>query len=71
MENNNKKDLKKTLRVNMTAELVGVSTNQVYKVLRGDRENEQVMETYMTIKEIEPVYENALVAAVKKLVPFN
>lgn len=71
MENNNKEDLKKALRVKMVSELVGVSPNQVNKVLRGDRENERVVETYMTIKEIEPIYDNALIAAVKKLVPFN
>lgn len=71
MENNNKEELKKALRVKTTAELTGVSPNYVNKILRGDRENEAVVETYMTLVEIEPYYENALIEAVKKLVPFN
>lgn len=71
MENNNKEELKRALRVKTTAELTGVSPNHVNKILRGDRENETVVETYMTLVEIEPYYENALIQAVKKLVPFN
>lgn len=53
--------------VKRTAELMGVTEQLVYKVLRGYRTNEQVMACYITLLE----GETQLLDAVKKLVPFN
>jgi len=69
------KNLKKTIArdperadlVKKTARICGVSTNLVYKVLTGDRNNEEVFSTYMFLLE----GGNALVEEAKKLVPFN
>jgi len=71
MANNKSRDAEKLLNVKMTRKLTGVCSDTVYKVLRGERENETVESVYMTIQELRPVYENALMAAVKKIVPFN
>jgi len=43
----------------------GVSDNYVRKVIRGDRENETIMASYMEIVE----QDNLLLEAVKKVVP--
>ena len=69
------KNLKKTIArdperadlVKKTATICVVSTNLVYKVLNGDRNNEEVFSTYMFLME----GGNALVEEAKKLVPFN
>ena len=50
-----------------TAELVGVSTSLVQKVLRGERENETVLTVFMELSE----RKNLLLDEVKKLIPFN
>ena len=62
------RDNRKALIVKKVAEKNRVSTNLVYKVLAGDRDNEQILSDYLTIKE---EVDNAIVNAVKKLVPFN
>lgn len=53
--------------VNETSLLLGYKTNYIYKVLRGDRVNEQVMATYMTLAE----GKNKLLQEVEKLIPFD
>lgn len=54
-------------RVKRTAEITGLKPNTIYKIIRGDRENEEVLTTYMELWE----RDNALLEEVKKLVPFN
>jgi hypothetical protein len=53
-------------RVKKTAELTGFSESYVRKILNTQRENEKVLEVYMSIVE----GENALLDAVRKAVPF-
>lgn len=49
----------------LTANIHGVSADYVRKVIRGDRENEAIVKTYMEIVE----QDNLLLEAVKKAVP--
>lgn len=51
-------------RVQKTAEICGLETASVYRVLRGERVNEKVMSVFMTISE----QDNKLLSAVKELV---
>lgn len=59
------RDPEKATRVKRTADLAGVSESTVYKVISGDRVNEEVLSIYMQLEE----GENLLVEAVKKAVP--
>lgn len=54
-------------RVKRTADITGLKTDTVYKIIRGVRENEEVITTYMELLE----RDNTLLNEVKKLVPFN
>lgn len=65
MENRRIRDAVNKVKVIWTAELTGVSTNHVEKVIRGDRENEKVMGTFMIIQEQIPTF----LDAVKKVAP--
>lgn len=67
MKKPKKRDAEMAYRVKRTAELCGVDKASVYRILRGDRENEEVFTTYMELLE----RDNALLDEVKKLVPFN
>lgn len=62
-----KRDAEMANRVKRTAELCGVCRPSVYRILRGDRVNEEVFTTYMELLE----RDNKLMEEVKKLVPFN
>ncbi len=66
MEKPNKRSAEVAFRVNRVAEITGLKPNTIYKVIRGDRENEEVFTTYMELLE----RDNALLEEVKKLVPF-
>jgi hypothetical protein len=66
MENKRNRDPINYARVIKTAECVGVSTSLVTKVINGERNNDKVLSTFMELQE----GENALLDAVKKLVPF-
>ena len=55
-------------RVKRTAELHGVSKRQVYRVIKGEKFNEEILTTYMFLAGEE---ENMLVKAAKELVHFN
>ena len=48
-----KKDIEKASKVKKTARLHGVTTDYVRKILRGDRHNEDIFGTYMTLMEKE------------------
>ncbi len=54
-------------RVKRTAEITGLKTDTVYKIIRGVRENENVITIYMDLLD----GDRTLVNEVKKLVPFN
>lgn len=54
-------------RVQKTADLTGLSVRQVYRVINGKSDNEEVMQTYMFLAE----GENELIRQVKALVPFT
>lgn len=62
-----KRDVFKASLVKETADLLGRKSNYIYKVLRGDRVNEQVMATYMTLLE----GKSKLLQEVEKLIPFD
>lgn len=68
ISNNRRRDSEKAIRVKRTADLVGCSTGQVYKVIRGEQVNQEILTTYMFLSEGE---ENLLLQAVKKAIPFN
>jgi len=65
MEKKRKRSAKLAARVQNTAELTGFTKDYVYAVISGDRENEEVMTTYMFLYE----EENKLLKAAKDLVP--
>jgi hypothetical protein len=67
MEKPNKRDAETAYRVKRIMEITGLTKDAIYKIIRGDRENEEVFSTYMDLQE----RDNALLAEVKKLVPFN
>jgi hypothetical protein len=62
----NKNKAWKTALVHKTAAIAGVSKAYVYLVISGERENENVMATYMTLWE----QENQLLKAVEHMYPF-
>ena len=51
----------------LVADIHGVTADHVRKVVRGDRENEQILATYMHIIE----NDNMLLRAAKDVVPFK
>lgn len=51
----------------LVAEIHGVTADHVRKVVRGDRENDQILATYMQIVE----NDNMLLRAAKDIVPFK
>ena len=67
MKNTKKRDAEMAYRVKRVAEICGVKIPSVYKILRGDRNNEEVFTTYMELRE----RDNKLLDEVKKLVPFT
>lgn len=67
MEKPKKRDSVKTTLVAQTAEICGVSKRQVYRVLDGQQDNDQIMMVYMELRQ----GSQELVEAVKQLVPFK
>ena len=65
--NTRNKDNKKALIVKKLAEKHGVKPNMVYKVLAGDRNNDEILGDYLEMSE---ELDNLLLQAVKKAVPF-
>lgn len=65
MDKKRKRSAKMAARVQNTAELTGFSTDYVYAVISGERDNEEIMITYMFLYE----EENKLLKAAKELVP--
>jgi hypothetical protein len=52
------------------ARITGYSEELVKKVIRDERQNELILNTYMDLKETLNERENYLLAAVKNLIPF-
>ena len=67
MKSNIKRDTRRAATILDTAEVMGVSPNHVQKILRMDRENDQVVNVFMELTE----RKNLLIEEVKKLIPFN
>lgn len=61
------RDSKRAALVKNVADIHRLSTSMVYKVLAGERNNEDVFSTYMFLLQ----GGNALKEEAKKLVPFN
>lgn len=66
MEKPNKRDPEIATRVKRTAALCDIKPNTIYKIIRGDRENEKAFTVYMELQE----RESEMIKAVKALVPF-
>jgi predicted transcriptional regulator len=68
------RDPEKTARVKKVAQITGVSPRTVYRVIDGDvttQKREEILSTYMELQEGEnEVFENLLIKAVQKAVPF-
>lgn len=67
MQKSNKRNTEQAAIVQKTAKLMGVSKRYVRMVVNGERKNEGVMTCYMEILE----RDNALLNAVKELIPFK
>lgn len=66
MNNRIKRNSETATRVKRTAEICGVSTRHVYRVIIGDRVDQEVLTVYMQLAE----GENLLLKSVKEAVPF-
>lgn len=66
MKNPNKRDVEVAYRVKRTAEITGLKTNAIYKIIRDDRKNEKVFTVYQELIE----GDKRLLEEVKRLVPF-
>lgn len=67
MEKNIKRDSWRAAIVAEVAEMHGVTKRQVYRVINGERDNDKVMASYMTLLE----NKNELLNSVRKIVQFN
>ncbi|NNV54567.1 hypothetical protein [Limnovirga soli] len=67
MEKVNTRDVEKAAIIKKTARICTVSDSLVQKVIRGDRDNEIVLSTFMILRDID----NSMVEAVKKMLPFD
>lgn len=70
------RDAVKAARVKKVNKITGVSERQIYRVINGEQENEEVVEVFMELTEreeqvFEDIRTNRLLEAVKDLVPFN
>ena len=66
MQNQTERDVRRAATIKETAEVIGVSTRHVQRVLSGDRENDKVIMVFMELTE----KKSELLEEVKKLVPF-
>ena len=72
MRKTSERDSIKASRVKKTSILTGVSIRQIYRVIEGSQKNEKVLKVYMELQEKEEkVFDNLLIKAVKKAVPFE
>jgi hypothetical protein len=66
MKNNGTRDIKKAATVQETAELTGLSTRSIRRVLEQKQENAKAMAVFMELTE----GKNLLIERVKEMVPF-
>jgi len=69
-----KRDIERAARIKKTAEIVGVSERQVRRVLGCEQVNDEVLDVYLDLVDLdraafEAAKENRLLAAVEKLLP--
>ena len=68
----NERDIERAAIIKKTARINGVSDRYVRMVMENERENENVVFVFMTLKEgIQKLEDNLLLKAVKELVPLN
>lgn len=67
MNNNKQRDAMRATLIHKTADITGISTRQVRRVIQGTSKNAEVMTVYMELLE----GSTKLVDAVKMLVPFG
>lgn len=70
MEKQTKRDCEVAARVKKVMRITGAKKSTVYAVISGDRNNEHILGTYMTLLENDLKIENKLIDAVKQAVPF-
>jgi len=66
MEKTTTRDIERAALINKTADMAGVTTRSVRRVLDGDQKNDKVLDAFMMLEE----GENLLVQAVKELIGF-
>ena len=74
MKKPNKRSAEHRNRLERVARKKGIKINTVEKIMRGDRNNDEVFEWYMELLEVDRVIDkmdSILLDQVKKLVPFN
>ena len=76
MANTTLRDSEIAIRVKRTAEICGVSKRLVYMVIIGDRTNQDVLDVYMHLKELEDAAfdiakKTALIRNIEGIVPFE
>lgn len=68
----NKSDNQKAFIVKKVADSYGVEPRYVYMVLNGERNNDEILNTYIELyQETTSLVENKLLAAANSLVPFG
>ena len=67
MINQKKRDISRASTISDTAEVMGLTTSSIQKILTMKRNNEKAIEVFMFLKE----GKSELLEAAKKLVPFN
>lgn len=70
----NKRSAEIANRVRRVALRTGLKTPSIYRILRGDRDNEEVFTIYMELLEVDKAIDkmdSPLLDAVKELVPTN
>lgn len=71
MDKPTKRSSEVATRVKRTAEIVGVSTRTVYRVIKGQEVDKQTIESVLSVYMMLDEGENQLLQAVKKAVPFQ
>jgi hypothetical protein len=67
IQKNTVNELRRRDLASRVAEIHGVTADHVRKVIRGDRDNESILATYMHMIESD----NLLLQTVKNMLPFN
>lgn len=72
MSNKRTRDAQFAARVKKIAKKRGVSTDYIYKVMRTDRNSENILSDFMRLQEEEEeVFRNMMLEQVNQLIPLN